>query len=100
MAILSNFLFNNSWTFAQESIAPSQYLQKFLQFNLASAGSILIQLIVGSIGEHTLGFHPLFTLPLIKLTIDTGHVYTVVGILMGMIWNFFAYTNFIWKKTK
>ena len=100
VAILSNFLFNNSWTFAQESIAPSQYLQKFLQFNLASAGSILIQLIVGSIGEHTLGFHPLFTLPLIKLTIDTGHVYTVVGILMGMIWNFFAYTNFIWKKTK
>lgn len=98
VAILSNFILNNAWTFAQEKIQAAQYLPKFLQFNLASAGSILIQLIVNFIGEHAIGLFSLFTVPVAGFVVDTGHIYLAIGILLGMIWNFFAYTTFIWKK--
>jgi len=45
-----------------------------------------------------LGLFDLFTLPIINFTIDTGTMYAVVGILIGMFWNFFAYSKIIWKK--
>lgn len=98
VAVLSNFILNNSWTFAQEKIKAAQLIPKFLQFNVASTGSIIIQLIVGTLGEKLLGLFTLFTVPIINMKIDTGHIYVVLGILLGMVWNFFAYTKFIWKK--
>jgi hypothetical protein len=75
---------------------------KFLQFNLASTGSIVIQQIVALIGEFTpgLGLFALFTVPFINFTVETGTIYAVLGILIGMFWNFFAYNAFIWKQKK
>lgn len=97
-AIVSNFLLNNYWTFAEKQAKISQFPVKFFQFNLASAGSIAIQTLIAFLGKTFVGLFPLFTLPLIGLVIDTGMVYAVIGILVGMFWNFFAYTNLIWKK--
>jgi hypothetical protein len=37
-------------------------------------------------------------LPIINKKIDTAILYAIIGILIGMVWNFFAYTKFIWKK--
>jgi putative flippase GtrA len=72
---------------------------KFFQFNLASAGSIGIQQVVAFIGEYGIGLIPLFYLPFINYTVDTGYVYAILGIGIGLFWNFFAYNFFIWKKT-
>lgn len=98
VAIISNFVLNNVWTFADRKLQASQYLQKFVQFNVASAGSIIIQLIVNGLGENLIGIYDLFRLPVVSIIIDTGMVFAVTGILIGMFWNFFAYNNFIWKK--
>ena len=73
---------------------------KFIHFNLASAGSIIIQQILAFVGQMTFGFHNLFKIPVINFIFDTGTLYAIVGILVGMSWNFFAYTTFIWKKKK
>jgi len=97
-AVLSNFILSNIWTFADRKLTLSQWPLKFIQFNLASAGSIVIQQVIALVGEYTIGIRPLFTLPIIALTIDTGMILAVVGILIGMFWNFFAYNAFIWKK--
>lgn len=97
-AVLSNFILNNIWTFSDTKISLAQAPLKFIQFNLASAGSIIIQQLIALGGEKLIGLHNLFTVPIVKITVDTGMVYAVVGILMGMVWNFFAYTKFIWKK--
>lgn len=103
-SILSNFILSNLWTFADRKLKPSQYPAKFIQFNLTSAGSIIIQQIIAILGEHFIGLHPLFTFSLsplishLSLPIDTGTMYAVTGILIGMFWNFFAYTRLIWKK--
>lgn len=100
IAVLSNFLINNIWTFSDTKLQVSQMPLKFIQFNLASGVSILIQLTIAFLGEKFIGLITLFTLPIINKPIDTGLVFAVIGILVGMVWNFFAYTNFIWKKPK
>lgn len=97
-AIVSNFIWNNIWTFRDRKLKPTQIPSKFLQFNLTSGGSILIQQAVAIVGEITIGLIPLFTVPIINFIVDTGTMYAVLGILLGMFWNFFAYNRFIWKK--
>lgn len=99
-AIISNFVLNNVWTFSDRKLEASQIPSKFVQFNLASAGSILIQLIINSLGELVFGLRHLFTLPIIGMKIDTGLIFAVTGIFIGLFWNFFAYNKFIWKKKK
>ncbi|MBT3249339.1 MAG: glycosyltransferase [Candidatus Pacebacteria bacterium] len=100
IAILSNFALNNLWTFADRKITLAQAPFKFLQFNITSAGSILIQLIVATVGEKVWGIFDLFMIPVINMNFDTGTLYVMIGILLGLFWNFFAYNAFIWKKKK
>lgn len=97
IAILSNFILNNSWTFADKKLEKSKMLGKFVQFNVTSSGSILIQLVVNFLGERFIGLFDLFTLPIIGMVVDTGLVFVATGILIGLFWNFFAYNKFIWK---
>lgn len=98
IAIISNFIFNNIWTFADRKLDPKQIPSKFLQFNIASTGSIIIQFIVNFLGENLIGLKSLFKLPIINFMIDTGLVFALTGIIIGLFWNFFAYNKFIWKK--
>ncbi len=97
-AVLSNFILNNIWTFSDKKLGLAEIPLKFLKFNLASVGSIGIQQVIALIGEFLIGLFTLFTLPILMLKVDTGSVYAVVGILLGMMWNFFAYNKFIWTK--
>lgn len=97
-SVLYNFILNNFWTFGDRKLKTSQYPAKFVQFNLASAGSIIIQLVIAAVGKATIGIVPLFTLPVLHKVIDTGTMYAVVGIFVGLFWNFFAYSKIVWKK--
>jgi len=99
-AIITNFILNNLWTFADRKLQKTSIPKKFLEFNLASGGSILIQMGIAALGENTIGLIDLFILPILLIKIDTGMIFAVIGILVGMFWNFFAYNAFIWKKKK
>ncbi len=98
IAVASNFAVNNAWTFSDRKLELSELPSSFLKFNLASAGSILIQQALALFGQFVIGLFTLFTLPIIGIGITTGMLYAVIGILLGMFWNFFAYNAFIWKK--
>lgn len=100
VAIVSNFVLNNIWTFSDRKLKASEIPLKFIMFNLTSTGSILIQLVIALLGESIFGLHQLFTVPLLSFPVDTGLVYVILGIGLGMFWNFFAYNAFIWKKKK
>ncbi len=100
IAILSNFIINNAWTFADRKITLAQFPVQFAKFNVASAGSIVIQLIVAFIAKSIFGTPDLFILPILHKGFNATYVYTGIGILLGMIWNFFAYNTFIWRKAK
>lgn len=101
-AVLLNFILNNFWTFSDRKPKLAQYPSKFVQFNIASAGSIVIQQVIAILGQTFIGLHELFALSLLVFTlhIETGTVFAVIGILVGMFWNFFAYNAFIWKNKK
>lgn len=99
-SIVSNFIWNNFWTFRDRKLKALQIPGKFIQFNLTSGGSILIQFFIASAGEHLIGLFNIFETAVAgrSISLDTGAVYAIVGILVGMFWNFFAYTHIIWKK--
>lgn len=89
LAIISNYNFNNFWTFSQDKITvPGRYLWKFLHFNLTSLGAVVIQFL-------TVGFAVL-------LFGDT-HIIRQAALFLGVVflvvpYNYTMYNIFIWKR--
>jgi dolichol-phosphate mannosyltransferase len=87
-AIVSNFLFNNYWTFSHKKIPTIRELPlKFLHFNLVAAGAVIIQGLVVGIGTHFFGDH-------------TRFIFLVLAVIFFIIpYSYFMYNKFIWKNT-
>lgn len=89
LAIISNFTLNNLWTFRNEKISGvTALVKKFLQFNLTSAGAIVIQSIAGPIGVGIVG---------------AKWDFLVLGFVVAFLvlpYNYFMYNRFIWKTKK
>ncbi len=89
LAIINNFIFNNLWTFKSEKIKGiKKLLYKFLQFNLTSAGALVIQTTVGSVSD--LLFGPQYR----QLALP------VIVVFMVLPYNYFMYNAVIWKTWK
>lgn len=91
VSIVLNFNLNNIWTFAAEKITTWKYLwRQFVKFNLSSFGSIFIQVITLRLGLFLWDNGQWwFLTPVV--------IYSCIGIILGMIWNYFAYNTFIWR---
>lgn len=89
LAIISNFVWNNLWTFSKEQLTSvSQIIPKFITFNLSSvATGILIPSIIIAILTHFFGDH-LFIYQIIA----------IFGLTVPLNWT--IYNLFIWKKKK
>ena len=89
LAIFSNYNLNNLWTFREHKINGFlQYLWKMVQFYLTSAfGVIFIQTGTIFILDHILGTKWYF-------------YYFLLGTFFILIWNYFIYSKFIWRKKK
>lgn len=89
LAIVSNFTWNNLWTFSYKRISGiGNIIKKFLAFNLTSAGAVVIQFIVVGLG-----------------TILTGdqwrQIWLIVAIGFFVIpYNWLMYNKFIWRKKR
>jgi dolichol-phosphate mannosyltransferase len=87
IAIFSNYNFNNMWTFKHSKIeGTGRYLTKLLHFYATSAfGVIVIQT-----GTIWLG---------VRLAGDRNYfLFFLLGTSLLLIWNYFIYSRFIWKK--
>ena len=89
ISIISNFTFNNIWTFSKEKITDkSKLVSKFLTFNLSSVVSgIVIPSVVISILTSLFGDH-LFIYQIIA----------IFGLTIPLNW--FIYNTVIWKNKK
>jgi len=89
LAIISNFTWNNLWTFKAKKISGlGNILKKFLQFNGTSLGALLIQTVAGTIGTTIFGAqYRQLLLPFIVL-------------FLVLPYNYFMYTHVIWRKGK
>ncbi len=86
LAIISNFYWNNIWTFAHKKITEaSRLLPKFLQFNFTSLGAIVIQGLVVGAGTYFFGDRTRF------------FFFTFAVIFLIIPYNFFVYNRFIWR---
>lgn len=89
LAIISNFTWNNIWTFKEEKFTKTADLvRKFFQFNLTSAGALAIQTIAGTL-----------------LTLLLGSQYRqlilpAVIVFLVLPYNWLMYNKVIWKKEK
>lgn len=89
LAIISNFVLNNLWTFNDQKFSRiSKFLSKFLQFNFTSAGALLIQTIAGTI--LTSFFGPQYRQLYLPLII----------VFLVLPYNWFMYTKVIWKDSR
>jgi dolichol-phosphate mannosyltransferase len=88
LSIISNFIFNNIWTFSQDKITKfSQLISKFLAFNVSSIiGGILVPSLIIGVGTQIFGdqYRTLFL------------VLAVFGFTVP--YNWFIYNRLIWKK--
>lgn len=91
MAIISNFVLNNIWTFKEKKIASFiGLIAAFLKFNLTSFAAIIIQPFV--VGQAAIIFG------------DTSQV-RLIALLFALIfvvipWNYTMYNLLIWKTWK
>lgn len=89
LAIISNFTLNNLWTFSEKKIKEiKEVLVKFLQFNLTSAGALVIQGVLGPLGVRIFGAQ--YTIFILAF---------VVGFVV-LPYNYIMYNLIIWKTWK
>lgn len=96
IAIISNFMLNNYWSFAHKKInKSSSLLFSLLKFNLVSSGSVIIQgvgmwLALTLFGDHILHIN--------SLELHTWILYKVVIIILIVIpYSYIFYNKFVWK---
>jgi len=90
VSIFITFSLNNIFTFPEQRILLSRrFFKKFLQFNFMVALSLFIQWIMVRVGE--------------LVARDAAMIlrgFNVLGVLVGLIFNYSVYTKFIWKEEK
>lgn len=87
LSIISNFTWNNLWTFSSKKISGvANIVKKFLAFNLTSAGAVIIQFIVVGLGTKFFGD-------------QWRQILLIIAIGFFIIpYNWLMYNKFIWKK--
>jgi len=97
IAIISNFFFNNYWSFAHKKIDPSgSLLKSILKFNLVSSGSIVIQGVGMWLALTLLGDH---AMTVVGFNFHSWILYKVVVILFIIIpYSYVLYNRFVWKE--
>ena len=90
IAILSNFILNNNFSFKSHKITGRKNLiTKFVNFNFVSLGSVFIQFLTQLAGNYFFGDSRIIV-----------YTFYIVGVFLGLISNFYLYKKFIWKHKK
>lgn len=89
LAIVNNFTWNNLWTFKSDEIkGVANIVKKFLQFNLTSAGALLIQTALGTIGVSMFGPESRqLLLPFIIVFVVLPYNYFMYNAVIWRTWN-------------
>ncbi len=88
LAIISNFLLNNFWSFADKKLDNkiSSYVLNFIKFNVVSSGSILIQTVGVQLAANFFGT-------------ELWYLYKIIIIALIIIpYSYILYNKFIWKE--
>jgi dolichol-phosphate mannosyltransferase len=89
ISIISNYIFNNLWTFSSHKINKlGKFILKLLQFNFTSIGAIILEF--SCVGLITLLFGDTVLIRQIAIILSIG--------FLIIPYNWFMYNKIIWKK--
>jgi len=91
IAIISNFIFNNIWTFKDKVITKfSELVTQFLKFNFSSLFAVIVQPLIVTFAVKLFGDNP------------TVHLGALLFALLAVIipYNYIVYNLFIWRTWK
>lgn len=116
-AIVSNFILNNFWTFSDKSLTSWSVIPiKFIQFNILSLGSTIIQFVFLRVGEAIFGlsdfkkpfinYQPIRKIPMASLfaklpvvpKISLYFIVYMISVGVGMVVNYIIYSQVIWRQ--
>jgi len=83
LAILSNFLWHNLWTFSDRSRRLPMLL-RLVVFNITSIGSPIISVTTVNVLTPNFGVN--------------AYIANTIGVALGMTWNWMWNTRLIWRK--
>lgn len=86
VGIFTSYFVNNKWAFKDHRLSGLLFWRRFAKTNLVAFGAICIQLITFFLLSNIFGRNFLL-----------DYIYQIVGILLGLIWNFYFYKKIIWK---
>lgn len=88
IAIVNNYVFNNFWTFSERKIFGfKDTVAKFLQFNLTSAGALVIQSILGPLGTKLVGVrYDALVLAFVVIFVVLPYNYTLYNLVIWKTW--------------
>ncbi|OGC51827.1 hypothetical protein A2982_03810 [candidate division WWE3 bacterium RIFCSPLOWO2_01_FULL_39_13] len=84
-----SFLVNNFWSFGDKKLKGLPLARGYVKNHGIVAGAIVIQLITAQ-----------FLASLFGINLVLKYLYQTIGILLGLIWNFYFYKKIIWKIKK
>ena len=97
LATVSNFMWNNLWSFKHKKIKNS-FLKKFLHFNVVASGSIAIQWVGMKLALDAFGDQ---VVPLPFIGIHSWMIYKVFIIAVLVIpYSYITYNKIIWKTPR
>lgn len=89
VGVISTFMVNNNWSFRDKKLSGLRLIRAFIKNQFVVMGAILIQLLVGQILKGIFG-----------AGLFRQYSYQIIGILVGLLWNFYFYKKIIWKVSK
>lgn len=89
VGVITAFSINNVWTFKDKKLSGLPFIFGLLKNNIIVVGAIAIQLIMAQILAMMLG-----------IGLVRNYTYQIIGILVGLFWNFYFYKKVIWKVVK
>lgn len=86
IGIFVAFYINNNFAFSDNKLKGMLYIKRFLKNHLVTALGITIQLVTGLVLAAIFGINDV-----------SKYIYQILGILLGLISNFYFYKKVIWK---
>ena len=83
------FLVNNLWAFSDNKLSGISLLRGYIKNHIVVSGGIIIQLVIGQLLAALFGVN----------YVVLKYIYQAIGILVGLLWNFYFYKKFVWRIT-
>lgn len=86
LGVIVAFFVNNKWAFKENKLSGIVFITRFFKNHIVILGAIIIQLLIIQLLSSLFGTASYLL-----------YIYQIIGILAGLVWNYYFYKKIIWK---